>query len=292
LARAERWFRQTTLRGFELSNARLNDSCIVAVSEMMIRLWSAVDSRHLTTQKPTVYLSTPNFLANSRVQYEDIFRLSAERAGLLTFGAQRMIAARSAMEDMYGIRNCHSIIIDEFQSIPDTGCEFHNGERVTNVLLIDHSNQSLGLALVPREYGMFFPDLMRVAELPDLGAGCALRSQDPERYWPRVEDLISEYSSVSGHNIDRLLLVGDGATDPDFLAVVNKTFQSSKTVRAKDYLRQPADHVFASARSAARQARIGMMTGFELCIWPPHCPKGEGKLPPEMEYTFAEKEEL
>lgn len=281
-------FQQVFLTNPDYNTAASNDPWVLAVAEMIKSLKTAVESRHPLTYN-TVFLSLPNLVVNTGSNYEDRFRLSARHVGLSTVGGHHVLAAHAAMKEYYGIFHCPDIPIDEIHSVPDIECEKHNGERITNVLSIDYSGQSLGLILLPREDGFFFPDRSRLVERADLGAESSLRSQEPETYWARVKELVVEYSHFPGHDVDRLLLVGDRVSDSDFLAVVKDVFQSNEKVKVVDYLREPADHLFASARFAAREARVGMMTGFDACIWPDWCPVGEEKLPRELQWEFPKK---
>jgi hypothetical protein len=144
--------------------------------------------------------------------------------------------------------------------------------------VIEYSQESLELLLMPREDGMFYPDLIRLVERTDLGANCTLRSQSPETYWATVKNVFAEFSHIDSHDIDRLLLVGDKATDPEFLAITIGVFKSNRKLRPEEFIRNPADHLFASARWAAKEARNGMMGGYAGCFPSPSCPVGEEDL--------------
>jgi hypothetical protein len=117
-----------------------------------------------------------------------------------------------------------------------------------------------------REDGMFFPNRFRRAEIPELGSEACLRSQDPDMYWKQVNELIVEYSSFPGQVINRVVLLGDRAAEPDFLTIVEKAFSANGQVKKKDYLQKQSDYIFGPARHASRQAIFGMITGFAVCI--------------------------
>jgi hypothetical protein len=142
--------------------------------------------------------------------------------------------------------------------------------------------------LLPREEGFFFPDLSTVVEHFDLGAASVLRKDNPDGYWAVVKEVLRGITRTTEHSIDLLALQGDQATDPEFLSTVEEVFRLNRDIRKGDYLRTPTDHLFASARAAAREARIGMLTGFDLCIGWDWCPQGEEAIPDAFKWTTAE----
>ena len=241
----------------------------------MIRsLHAAVDATYPLTYN-TVWLSLPNFIMNTSFIYDGRFRLSVYHAGLSTFGSRKSFAGHAAMHEFYGISHCSDIPINLIESMPNPACEYHNGERILNVLSIEYSWENLELLLMPREDGFFYHTSSRLVESTGLGASCTLRSQSPEIYWAAVKTLVTEFSHINVHDIDRLLLVGDNVTDPDFLAVIADAFRSNKKLRLEEFVRNPADHLFASARWAANEARRGMMGTYAGCFPSPSCPVGE-----------------
>jgi hypothetical protein len=241
----------------------------------MIRsLHAAVDATYPLTYN-TIWLSLPNFLMNTTFIYDGRFRLSVYHAGLSTFGSRKSFAGHAAMHEFYGISHCFDIPVNLIESIPNPACEYHIGERVLNVLLIEYSRENLELLLMPREDRFFYHTSSRLVESTDLGATCVLRSQSPETYWDTVKKLVTKFSHIDDHDIDRLLLVGDNATDPEFLAIIADVFKSNNKLRLEEFVRNPADHLFASARWTAKEARRGMMGLYAGCIPSPWCPVGE-----------------
>jgi hypothetical protein len=170
-----------------------------------------------------------------------------------------------------------SIQIDNRTSISDTECEEYNGRQIDTVMSINYGAENLGLMLLPREDGWFMPDLATVLDQLNMGANPSLKLGQPEAYWSAVTDTIDAFCQSSKTPIDPLLLTGDHVMEAQFLAVIERVFHSNTRIRKEEYQRQPADHVFAASRAAAKKARYGMMTNCDACIWQEACPPG-GKL--------------
>lgn len=153
------------------------------------------------------------------------------------------------------------------------------------MLSIDYSTSNLNLMLLPREEGFFFPDLSTVVEHFDLGAASVLRKDDPDGYWSVVKEGLGAIMRTTEHSIGLLALQEDQATDPEFLSTVEEVFRLNRDIRKEDYLRTSTDHLFASARAGTRQARIGMLTGFDLCIGSDWCLQGEEAIPDAFRWT-------
>jgi hypothetical protein len=167
-------------------------------------------------------------------------------------------------------------------------CEEYNGRRIRTVLSIDYSITNLNLMLLSREEGFFYPDLSTVVEYFDLGAASVLRKDDPDKYWATVKEVLVAITRTTEHSINLLTLQGDQATDSKLLSIIEEVFRLNKDIRKEDYLRTSTDHLFASARAAAREARIGMLTGFEICLRPDWCPRGEEDIPDEYKIKWTE----
>ena len=182
------------------------------------------------------------------------------------------------MMELYGIYHCQGIEIGDRRSIPDIECEQYHGRQIDNVISVEDSAENLGLMLLPRGDGWFMPDVATITDKLDMGANNSLKVEQPEAYWSEVTETIKAFSQLSSILIDLLLLTGDHVIDAQFLVVVDQVFESNKYIRKEEYLRQPADHVFATSRAAAEEARYGVMANWEACLWPDSCPGGEEKL--------------
>jgi hypothetical protein len=259
-----------------------NDTRVAAIAEMIRSLRFVVESRYVLSYNKLV-LSMPTFIAPTRNTHEDIFYQSAWHAGLDPYG-HRFFGAYAAMKQIFDIFHCPEIHVNQSTYAPDIACESYQDRQISNVLAIEYSGESLGIMYLPRRGGFFFYDDSPMAEEVDLGANCSLRTRDPEQYWAEVRKLISSLCQSHNRPIDLLVLYGDRATDPELLGLVKDLFRSNTNVKIEEYLRTPDDHMFAAARTAAEEARIGMMGGFDACIWDEYCPRGEEPWPPGMEW--------
>ncbi|KAF8244373.1 hypothetical protein K440DRAFT_666494 [Wilcoxina mikolae CBS 423.85] len=224
---------------------------VLAVAEMISSLAAGANPTY-----PQVVLSLPNLLADTRHIYFDHFRFAWKHAGVQEFNAHSDRSIRSALKH-YQMEDCY----DE----DGPACE-----KIKTLLSIDYSGASLRVTLLTEYLGMLYPKT--IAEYPDFGASSSLRLRDADRYWAQVEELIKGNTTDA---IDYLILLGDRATDADFLGVVRKIFRRNGNIKTEDYVREAEEHVFAPARGVASAARFGMMTGFDACMVPDYCPKGE-----------------
>ena len=258
-----------------------------AVADMLISIKEAIERIH-SVQHETIYLVLPNSILRLKSEYWFWFKSAAAMANLPTFSGHYFLSTQAAMREFYGIGNCPDIPVDWYTSVPDLPCEEYNGRRIRTVLSIDYSTSNLNLMLLPREEGFFYPDLSTVVEHFELGAASVLRKDHPDEYWAVMKEALSAITRTTEHSIDLLTLHGDQATDPKFLSTVEEVFRLNRDIRKEDYLQTSTDHLFASARAAAREARIGMLTGFEICIRPDWCPQGEEDIPDEYKWKAAE----
>jgi hypothetical protein len=254
---------------------------------MLISVKETIERIH-SIQHETVYLVLPNSIFRWKSKYWHWFKSAAAMANLVTFSIHYSLSTKAAMREFYGIEDCPDIPVDWYTSVPDLRCEEYKGRRIHTVLSIDYSTSNLNLMLLPREEGFFFPDLSTVVEHFDLGAASVLRKDDPDGYWAVVKEVLSAITRTTEHSVDLLALQGDQATDPEFLSTVEEVFRLNRDIRKEDYLRTSTDHLFASARAAAREARIGMLTGFDICIGSDWCPQGEEAIPDAFKWTTAE----
>jgi len=91
-----------------------------------------------------------------------------------------------------------------------------------------------------------------------------------------VKEISRAITRSSEHSTDLL-------TQPTrtFLSIVEEEFRFNRDVQKEDYLKTSADQLFASIRAVVRQTRIGILTGFEICIQPDWCPQGKENVPNE-----------
>jgi hypothetical protein len=258
-----------------------------AAADMLTTIRDAIERIHFF-QHETVYLALPNSILRSKSEYGLWFESAATMANLPTFDGYYFLSTQAAMKELYEIGNCPDIPVDWYTSIPDLPCEEYNGRRIRTVLSIDYSITNLNLMLLSREEGFFYPDLSTVVEYFDLGAASVLRKDDPDKYWATVKEVLVAITRTTEHSINLLTLQGDQATDSKLLSIIEEVFRLNKDIRKEDYLRTSTDHLFASARAAAREARIGMLTGFEICLRPDWCPRGEEDIPDEYKIKWTE----
>jgi hypothetical protein len=103
-----------------------------------------------------------------------------------------------------------------------------------------------------------------------------------------VKEALSAIMCSTEHSIDLVTLQGDQATDPKFLITVEEVFQQNRNIRGEDYLRTSTDHLLASARAAAGETRIGILTGFDICIRADWCTQGEEDIADEYKWKTAD----
>ena len=248
-----------------------DDPWINAVAEMISQLKDKAESS-LNFEIDKVILSFPTYLVNARDQYIGHFRAACQLAGVQEFGRSG-IAARSVVQ-LYGIRG-------------DGSDEEASGERpgpeVNNVLFISYSSAGLEPSLLTGEFGVLFPN-EAFPERLDLGANSALRKTNAFLYWKDVRGTIRRIiEPLTPDQIERLVLIGDRATDPEFLQVLAKVFEFNSMVKPKTYQMSPDEHLFAAARGAAAIARVGLSTNWKACIPSDACLRN-----PDNPYEFRE----
>jgi hypothetical protein len=106
-----------------------------------------------------------------------------------------------------------------------------------------------------REDGLF-PDHLGSPRLLWVEEGV---EHDNKTYWDWLERSLRDF-------------LRDQVTAPNFQRFIRDLFKDSERIAPRDYLRGANDHVFASARAAARLARVGMCTGYAGCMPTSWCP--------------------
>ena len=149
------------------------------------------------------------------------------------------------------------MFIDENTEVPDTECEKYNGRSIQSVLFVAVDGISLSLRLMPREDGMFYPDI-GAAELfwkhDEL--------QDDTAYLAWVDRKLGEFLASQDAAFDLLLLSGTEATAEQLQEILQDRLRGEHNIRPQDYLRGEQDYAFAAARGATALARRGLCNDF------------------------------
>ena len=270
--------------------SRLEHAVTHAVAEILTSMKEIVESIH-SIQLETIYLVLPNSIFRCKSKYSHWFESGAAISNLKTFGHHYLLSHQAAMEEFYGIGNCPDIPVDWYTSVPDLRCEEYKGRRIRTVLSIDYSTSNLNLMLLPREEGFFFPYLSTLVECFDLGATSVLRKNDPDGYRAAVKEGLRAITRTAEAPYKFPGTARRPSHRPGVLENCGEVFRLNGDIRKEDYLRTSTDHLFATARAAATEAGVGMMTGFYLCIGSDWCPQGEEAIPEGWRYIKVESNE-
>ena len=185
--------------------------------------------RYLTVPLKTIALSTPGFLNTS--QWRTHFLSAAERAGLdvVTGTLRPEMNAMEAASAAYGIGLCRN-----YTDLPSCYYELDLAD-FESVLAIEYTNMSLAGIFTSR-----YPEMTYMASLDeahtfsdtDLGAnsrqdGSYSSCESAKDYWERVRRRLRQLRIQDPQHPLQLVLLGEDASDPDFLEVVRTAFPNT-----------------------------------------------------------------
>ncbi|QKX60477.1 uncharacterized protein TRUGW13939_07622 [Talaromyces rugulosus] len=251
----------------------LGDNSVKAIATMLSDIKSgAMDVLDPPLKYNHVLLSWPDF--EYEFAHADRIHLASSLAGLNDFHGHGSIASRFALAQEGVSKACY----DPEKDMDDTLCD-PSLPNLPTILVVSYSTASLSLTLHTRLWGdMPWPE--RLMDSPALGASFANATSqgDPTEYWIKVRESIA--SVIGNATIDYILLLGSHARDPELLGAIKGVLDRCGNIgpsivdRYMEYRSSPDDEtsaLFAAARGAAVNARIGMETGWKACDEPPWC---------------------
>jgi hypothetical protein len=229
------------------------DQWVNALAIMLQALKNQIEYIH-GTQNTDIWLSVPDFAWNVEPIIQRL-REAATQAGLDIH--RRQLQGLAAMKALHGIDHCW-----------DDACDCEDDRRHPSVLVVDHSNQTLGLSLYKRHQGMLETEIAHQKYyFCPYGHNEILQSDDE----PNFEQVLRRFLASIDGPVDRVVLTGNGATDAQFWSVLRTVFEGDGVLSGHSYPRDAQSHTFASARQVARQSRLSNMGAFLTCEMPERC---------------------
>jgi len=220
-----------------------------------------------------VYVSFPDFV-NQRVSALDqILSLLLENATLQSYGSMRSVRTHAALHGLYHLGNCFDPV--EGNSDDDGSCDKYKGRQIQTVLGIELSEKNFCMHLMPRENGLFVPDMASTKSYPHRGTASVNEADSHSDYWTWMKEELLAFVDQTGKHLDLLVLHGTQITNPRLQSVIKDVFEDSPNIRSEEYLRSFHEHIFAPARSVAEAAKLAMWDGLDACIPDPTCPISE-----------------
>ncbi|PGH15866.1 hypothetical protein AJ80_05397 [Polytolypa hystricis UAMH7299] len=244
------------------SQPDMNDPWVAAVGDMVSTLHERVKSAGISTHD-TAVVSFPSASHAPSWAYWRRFHLTSARARIQSFLNHYLYTFQSVI-GFHGINFYQGRVYETYA-------------QVDSILVLDYSGTSLGITLLGPNWSNQEPT-QAIIEHFDHGADSLQQYQEPKQYWSEIKSRIVDVLppvTAGDKNIEKLILIGDHATDPDFLSLVDELFSGNDKVIPAEYKRSADDHIFFAARGAAAKARVGLRTGFEHCVVPEHCPEPE-----------------
>jgi hypothetical protein len=238
------------------------DAWTKAVAEMISSLVADVQAVEYLSY-PFVFLSVPNIILNHQNPYLSHFCAAVKQAGVQELRPAK-ISIFAAMEYWrIDYMNFGDTSHPKVQPVPD----------IKKVAVIGYSSTALETTLLERDdFQLLSPT--QVGIHVDKGAEAKLRKNNSTEYWSHIRSLIkTSIEAIDVMELDRLILLGDQATDVEFLRVIEDIFKPNQKLRCEDYRLSAVDHTFVPARGMAEMAQIGMQTGFQACLYPDYCPR-------------------
>ncbi|KAF2420214.1 hypothetical protein EJ08DRAFT_683428 [Tothia fuscella] len=227
------------------------DPIVGALSDMISSLMRTVRADHLAATE-FVSVSRPDFDWYPEMHHGR-FTLATHNAGFRNFASYHDLLSSIAALWSFGLLDCE-----------DELCE---GEP--RILVLHYSNSTLATTSM-NSGNEHYP--CRAWNHIDLGASGALRMNDPNKYWMKVKqairDALAPVCDGEGRepsnpaHVDQVVVIGERAPEPEFLRALQDIHGAMPRVHSTS----KSDHVFAAARGAAAQARLGMVDGFNGCI--------------------------
>ncbi|KAF2101791.1 hypothetical protein NA57DRAFT_53738 [Rhizodiscina lignyota] len=208
------------------------------------------------------------------------------------------LACRLAGFEEWG-RNVGSSMLavsDYFQFAHESNEDDFSLQKQARALVIQHTQAALSLAIITTDDG-------KVHELSKT-ASYVKPPNDPsnptdrKKFAQNAPNAIREFLKKDNEKkqnfdleFDDVFLLGDQASQPEFIEAIEKVFHSEESNKKKSRIRtlDTKESTFASARGAARLARFGLLNAFNGCVPNDGCPS-----PPEdeSEDISSDKSEL
>jgi hypothetical protein len=220
-----------------------------------------------------VYLSFPDFVNNGAPALDQILSLLLENASLQSYGSTRSVRTYAALHGLYHLGNC----FDAVDGDPDDYgvCGKYKGRQIQTVLGIELSEKNFCMHLMPREDGLFFPDMASTKSYPHRGTASMNEAESYTDYWTWMKEEILTFVDQTGKHVDLPVLHGTPITNPELKTLIKDVFRDNPNIKSEEYLRSPHEHIFAPARSVAETAKSAMWDGLDVCIPSPACPISE-----------------
>ncbi|KIX05714.1 uncharacterized protein Z518_03686 [Rhinocladiella mackenziei CBS 650.93] len=220
-----------------------------------------------------VYVSFPDFVNHGVSALDQILSLLLENASLQSYGGMRWIRTRAALNGLYHLGNC----FDTVEGDPDDYgvCDKYKGRKIQTALGIELSEKNFCMHLMPRENGLFFPDMASTKSYPHRGTASVNEADSHTDYWTWIKEELLAFVDQTGKRVDLLVLHGTQITNPQLQSLIKDVFQDNPNIKSEEYLRSVHEHIFAPARSVAETAKSAMWDGLDACIPNPACPISE-----------------
>jgi hypothetical protein len=233
------------------------DQWVNALAGMLQALKTQVENTH-GTQNTEIWLSVPDFAWH----VEPVMQRLQEAATQVGLHIHRYrLQGLGAMKELHGIDHCW-----------DDDCSRQDHLWDAGVLVVDRSNHTLGLSLYTRPQGMLETETTQQEYHFGL---CAHNERTHSGHEPKFEQKLRNFLASTDQPVDRVVLIGSGATDPMFLSALRTVFGAISGLDEQSYLRDAQSHTFASARQGAKQSRLINMGAFLRCDMPERCFHGK-----------------
>lgn len=240
---------------------RSSNPDVEALTGMFEELHAALD-KTLPIKYPLIVLSIPNTIYSSR-NYCEYFHLAAQQAGF-SFYTPCQSLEKMALRYHY-IEDCYADSLKDAET--DTTCDTD-----TSIALIISYTPG---AVIVSYFTRWLDDVWGLwgengnAEDFELGSQSPLRLEKPTVYWNELKNAIEGVVEIE--TVDRVLLLGSGATDVEFRSAVTELLSARGARKSLPDLetggkKHTGDGLWFGSRGAAVLARRGMWHGFNACM--------------------------